>query len=1295
MSRSPSLTFRGVVGALLAGDTVAAVPVQGKRASVRLPTPAGRRLFKALLEASPQQRAGTDETFFKTLIAAYEAPDDPASDQGTIAREDAAAHHCWRLETIECHNFGGLNLYGGEEFSFDVAGRNWCLEGQNGSGKSSLASAILFALTGMRARDQVGPTKDLARREPVANPEGGTIGTWPPIVAYPPTPDLLAGVAETWVRLTFRDALGNDTATAFRRFLSQPDGSESWDEAVDPRLLAAPGLLETGLMMPARISEIGFGDRSTSLFEAVKALTGLDELSDIGETASALGNRARRFLKYEKDRRIDYVEAEYGRLMDDVFRRVPDSALDRTALKSLNHAGLEAALKDAAARFRAEAVSHLKALQEDLVPELRLAEASVQNRVRDAVALARKAVQTGPQGIPVLRLLGSLTQSASQLEELPTFIGGAEKRLAEAVHWHERQETDVKLRLKALAAQWFEPSAGTQPDKCPLCAADLVGDSQRHLAEELAELKAEAEAAERQLDAVCDSLSMELLQSLPAALRSDIDQLATLEPHAAVVEALQELFVRDETYASCLVGAARLVEAELSTRTAGLPSFAWDGDAADDAAAPPKVQAVRRRIATLRRMLALTRWWQAHRLEYWAFWKAVIGTADKDGVWSSEGLAGHVARLSDALARAEPYREAADKLDAAVAKAAEWASIKAHQRLREAVADELAPLKGLKALVDAETGRSIAALSERIGTIVERIHLRCAIGYEETALRRKNVEVKGSFTPGMRIDAALVANTSWLRAILWAFVFALREEAVAAYGSNPLPLMVLDDPQMTFDPRNKRSWVCELVRLGNLDVGQPEGVQLIVTTHEREFFGFFEVEGLAGERGMLAPATRDTGRACIINGLFFERKFAEAESSNNDAAAREYIRLLRIHVETLLKWMLRADGHAQDGGNLDSLRRFLTELRTARTPPYNRKCFETLLKRIDGGELHIRLLNNPPHTDDESIGVAEAKRLHDHWTKYLRDALYDAFDEMRCYEAYRGDPRLYPLEVANQNLPVQHADALRRIDLKLTGVAAAAASDGRIRGGWLTLTELSAERMRSVRLVNHDVYRLNAQTLEPVAGPGDLLLVSNIAQIGARNLVAASFGGKFLARRYEELEAHPDLAVLTAQSVDPRRIAEPVLIGRHSTGDRQSCKKIIGVLFDPDGWLEGSGEQELIALPDASACHGLLDGKRLFEVDGRSAEPTALDGQFLVAGDALTTLRAIAPLDGRPVIAGDADGRHCFKRLRLADDSLVVLESLDMSGHEPPLVWSLEDTGRTRLASICPVHGVLFELPGQ
>ena len=133
----------------------------------------------------------------------------------------------------------------------------------------------------------------------------------------------------------------------------------------------------------------------------------------------------------------------------------------------------------------------------------------------------------------------------------------------------------------------------------------------------------------------------------------------------------------------------------------------------------------------------------------------------------------------------------------------------------EAIKDALEDLKPLRALVAAETASSIAALSGTINGICERISLKERLVYQEAVIGRKEVGVSGSFSPGMRINAALVANTSWLRAILWSFVFALREETLNAMGFNPLPIVVLDDPQGTFDPRNKRKWAQELARSAN------------------------------------------------------------------------------------------------------------------------------------------------------------------------------------------------------------------------------------------------------------------------------------------------------------------------------------------------------------------------------------------------------------------------------------------------------------------------------------------------
>ena len=90
---------------------------------------------------------------------------------------------------------------------------------------------------------------------------------------------------------------------------------------------------------------------------------------------------------------------------------------------------------------------------------------------------------------------------------LPAVLGEARIRLEEAVAWDRRQAEDTKLRLKALASQFFIASDHTHEDpECPLCESKLSGDKRKALASELGELKKASLAAERKLSDVCSEL---------------------------------------------------------------------------------------------------------------------------------------------------------------------------------------------------------------------------------------------------------------------------------------------------------------------------------------------------------------------------------------------------------------------------------------------------------------------------------------------------------------------------------------------------------------------------------------------------------------------------------------------------------------------------------------------------------------------------------------------------------------------------------------------------------------------
>lgn len=722
---------------------------------------------------------------------------------------------------------------------------------------------------------------------------------------------------------------------------------------------------------------------------------------------------------------------------------------------------------------------------------------------------------------------------------------------------------------------------------------------------------------------------------------------------------------------------------------------AWNNDCADPATdgadEPEAAAAVRATLHELERLVALVEWWSAHRDAFLDAWIHLIGQKQGDDTYPVDSIEGQLQVLEDAVSKADPLDALSKFLLAAAAAAENWAAIQEEQNVREAIAAALEPLKDLRLLVGAETARSIVNLSERIKKILTRIHLKERLVYEKTSLGKKSVHVGGSFEPGMQIDAALVANTSWLRAILWAFILALREETIEGLGANPFPLTVLDDPQVSFDPRNKRKWAETLAQLANTDRAAPKNLQLFLTTHQRQFYQcMVDVEQLDGQQGLIGGVNRTSGVATIVNGGSLQRAWQEASEKNNDARARDYISDVRIYCEDLLKFMLRGEGPNIPDLSLDGLKQELKRLHETHVAPFNRRVFTNLLKTLNGGGgKPMKLINEAHHKDDESIGLAEASDVKAFWEKTLMRQIHDAFAVYDRFESFYGEPRTFPWAKTVIPFPGGFREEVSSIVLQQTGIAAAATTDGRAGDGVVTVKEW--ETATPITLANHEIYQLAANTLDPVGAIGDLVIVCNHAKINPRNLVVAAYENALLARRYNEMEAHPEIAVLTGQSVDPYALPEPLIIAPEAA----NLRKIVGTLFAahrlPTPPLDPNAE--IVPLEDANVAQQMLNDARLFEVQGRSAEPIALAGQFLITHGTTTTADKVKALDGRPIVAIDEDGTRYFKRLRCRGD-LAVLESLNPDGTTAATLLSFNGTqGLPKLIESLEVIGVLFELP--
>jgi len=137
---------QGIERALLSGRPFAGITLE---------FPAQRRLLRYLLDQPDLPSSPFPPSYLDGLKAAFLGDDETEKGghevRGVSAMDaaDKATKVQW-LSRIETRSFGGLNALNGEPFILDISREGVCVEGSNGRGKTSLVSAIVWALTGHR-----------------------------------------------------------------------------------------------------------------------------------------------------------------------------------------------------------------------------------------------------------------------------------------------------------------------------------------------------------------------------------------------------------------------------------------------------------------------------------------------------------------------------------------------------------------------------------------------------------------------------------------------------------------------------------------------------------------------------------------------------------------------------------------------------------------------------------------------------------------------------------------------------------------------------------------------------------------------------------------------------------------------------------------------------------------------------------------------------------------------------------------------------------------------------------------
>jgi hypothetical protein len=1285
----PRLTRKDIQETLLAGRPLSWKDAANKSASIQLETVGKRRLLAFLTQRHDQQPFGVTDAFAEGLWEAFSGTEDPASPSlngGTIEDDDAVGS--WRIRSLQSENFGGLNTWNSAPFHYDFDGCSLVVDGPNGSGKSSLASSIIWAFTGTRPRDQTTTSAHLA--EPVVDSQEKAAGSWPPIATYPPKVSDLATFPSVAVSIVLVNDHGNEVT--LKRQLTKGSTELTWSKKINiPEVFVL-----TGLEMPARISHIRLKDGASGLPDAVQQLTGLDEIISIGGLCDWLTHGAREYRSYAKTNKLKDHQQGFANAIDEARRILSTIGVTLPPYSPADAKTNEDPLVKKGMDISAIGKELAEALKSDIDSTLKLGDLVVQKNLAAAISNAENLLAKGLTGLPNWNFIFAISSALSEDDgaSLLKAVELAENRLSEALATNIRAQADTRYQLKAVGAAWHRDHSQGAIEECPLCTQSLAATPA--LKQELDTMRAAGEAATKTFSDNINSIYTTLSASLPEQIRNAQLGERTASPRSKLLNNFNTSLGSKSANAKMLARFSLLADDQMAIAPSiDLPVCEVPTPSGETTLQHRQLEEL---MAWARRSVALARWFDSNKNAWETWWEnlakvrptpASVGVAD--GGVEVETLGDHLNRLSTALRTAEPYMSAAGHLRLAIQNARRIIEISDEQRRRDSIAEALSDLKLLKGVGEAVARQAISDLSSRIQQILQGLHSTERLQFHSAQLSKKDgIAVRAGFDHDIRVDATLIANTSWLRSFLWAFVFALREEATQQHGGDPLPLFIFDDPQATFDISHRLNWAQYVAGLQSSE----SKAQILIATHDEGFLPTLEAAGINARSAHISPARSDTGPLAILEGNSLERMWERANNDKGDPAkAVMFLAESRVYIEGMLRSMLTGDGADLTKDSVSALSDRIKIHSAAQTPPWNRPSFQKLLGHLKGPP-QLAHVERAHHGSRSTLTYAEANDFHKHWKNKLATQLDTCFRDMREFRLLHGTVMAWRLPPPSVELPEGYKDTIANFPLSLLG-RASAFSDGKASEGIFTYEEFNDPSEKKTRLGNHLAFRLTTRSIEPVAKPGDVLIVQNYDQPTPNSLVIARVDDRIMARRFVISDRSSDVAVLTAHAVNPYEIAAPVVAHRATI----VMHKIVGVLFDNfrakpqqvvDEIVACNGESDVSGL--LRQCHGLV------EVNGQSAQPLALDHQFLLIGKELdVSLRGdLRSVVDQPVIAADSNDTRYFKRLRIVGNEVIILESLDAGGwYEPQILAAPGTSSSNALTRLWPVLGVLFERPGS
>jgi AAA domain len=1160
------------------------------------------------------------------------------------------------LKRVEAHRFAGLHKFGTPaaapaNYVHEFRSPLTLFEGRNGSGKTSLVNAIIWALTGEILRPQREPEMADDDFECWVSPEDQsgepTAHRLSPVTPMPNVaqyrPDQAWVPADTWVELTFADESGA-ILPPIRRSQSRSQRGKLEETAPDLTVLAIdPIAVRIGTIMPALLPLIKVGSES-ELGRAVSELTGLSALVDLAaHVRRAKAKIDRDFVKAKTSDR-DRADRDYNTAKDDlekILNASPGLAPARVVPPASEDKGVEQGLDEITKHFEdAKAAAFESArgiLGERFDPTKPALLADLEKNIERALERVSQ-----PQSLAsAARLHGLRVLKPEQLDEAQAKIGTilAEAKVLEALA--KDPSAAARARLYARIATWIAdyPDPQRNDDVCVVCGGTLDHAldpvSGQPVKTHLHDAKSDAALVSQTLTRWAENALGDLMRGLPETLRAEL--VTDLPAHPCD---LLRTAIIDELFA---FEPFRGVLAELKTQTASDfdSTVAQRAQLADRVtiALPSGCGALGEALKRLDCAIRFARWRQENDALAREVVARVLGRAPKDEKPAEKlTLTGKLLDLGVTVKAAKPVSDAM----------VQCGRLKQHLAARRAAEKRLGEYSNAGAalgnlltlgdLADEQVNHLRRALRTEAASWRSRIYLGAfpdtAHELVDTGMGRKGELDLVVETGGVSAPAQHVTNASALRASLVGFYLAFWEYVLKERGG--LATLILDDPQELLDDENRERLASALVPV------MTAGAQLIVTSYDPRFCARVARLRVAGgiEHLEVHPATRQQPfvRTTPPLPVVEQRKARFDADKNAEEPARDFADGCRVFLEAKLGDMFDDPAYsAWASANPDpTLATFVHRLRPLTRAGLQGMFSAHVFRRfvdhpalVDGSPV-LALMNKAHHGRRQEIRAAEVAQCSNDLGDLL-ELVEQMYEE--CYRWRRRDAAKdqTPIEAPSALEPMPHfsLDVLICPDLAAFTEHAPAGE-----------SQAPLERLDARLLDNTVVFYLRRPNFGFAAPAGTLAIVGAVPSPTAdRRLVIARHANAVYARRFVR-GANAGVIGLTAEVPDPRtKTPKTVFLPEAQVAIHQ----VVGIIFDHSITV-GHGQEEAVPV-DAQ---GVLERIEIaFRVVDESAVPLALENQVVLGGACIELAELARHQDALVALTLD-DGSSIFKRVGAA-----------------------------------------------